>query len=490
MDQSLHLRRLFVPLLILLVVATSALVIVGLLMMDSQAVSEQSGASAGREPPYLALLIIWIVILALCALYLYRFARRTEQPILEIQDAALHFANGELDYTLPPDPTNGLSDVVDGLNTMAEHLRKRIEVLTRQQNEQRAILAGMVEAVIVLDTNLEIIDVNPAACRLMNMEPAAAKRRSLLEVFRNLELYNFAQETVSSRQAREANISLIGPERRFLQVHGTVLRHDSPETGQIADRVVLVLNDITKLKSLENVRKDFVANVSHELKTPITSIKGFIETLSDGAIDDPATTRRFLAIIANQTDRLQAIIDDLLSLSRLEQSEGRQLEVESFDLCQILGTAIMVCGEKAERRSIRIALRCGDLFTVVANPVLLEQAVINLVDNAVKFSQEGGTVTVEARRELGSIDIAVSDRGIGIPQKDLPRIFERFYRVEKARSRDLGGTGLGLAIVKHIALSHKGEVLVESTLGEGSTFTIRLPDVPPSVPLEMPAAGR
>ena len=459
--------------------ATGTLVVVSLLFLSAQAAAEQPGSPAGREPPYLALLVIWTVVVALCTLYLYRFARRTEQPILDIHDAALHFANGELDYTLPPDPTNTLTDVVDALNTMTEQLRKRIEVLTRQQNEQRAILAGMVEAVVVLDTSLEIIDVNPAASRLMNMEPAAAKRRSILEVFRNLELYNFARETVESRQAREADISLVGPERRFLQVHGTVLRNDSPETGQTADRVVLVLNDITKLKNLENIRKDFVANVSHELKTPITSIKGFIETLSDGAIDDPATSRRFLAILANQTDRLQAIIDDLLSLSRLEQSEGRQLEVESFNLCQILQNAIRVCGDKAERRRIGIALRCNERFTVVANPVLLEQAVINLVDNAVKFSQEGETVTVEARRELGSLDIAVSDRGIGIPQKDLPRIFERFYRVEKARSRDLGGTGLGLAIVKHIALSHKGEVLVESTLGEGTTFTIRLPDVPP-----------
>jgi len=459
--------------------------------MGGQAAAEQPGSPAGREPPYLALLIIWMVVVGLCALYLYRFARRTEQPILDIHDAALHFANGELDYTLPPDPTNSLTDVVDALNAMTEQLRKRIEVLTRQQNEQMAILAGMVEAVIVLDTKLEIIDANPAASRLMNMEPAAARRRSLLEVFRNLELYNFAEETVMSRQAREADITLVGPERRFLQVHGTVIRHDSPETGQIADRVVLVLNDITKLKNLENIRRDFVANVSHELKTPITSIKGFIETLSDGAIDDPVTSHRFLAILANQTDRLQAIIDDLLSLSRLEQSEGRQLEVEGFDLCQILRTAIKVCGDKAERRKVDVALRCSDQFTVVANPVLLEQAVINLVDNAVKFSQEGGTVTVEARRELGSIDIGVSDHGLGIPQEDLPRIFERFYRVEKARSRDLGGTGLGLAIVKHIAHSHKGEVLVESALGEGTTFTIRLPDVPaPPSPRDVPAAGK
>ncbi len=471
----------------LLVAATGILAVTGFLFLSA---AERSVPTGAYEPPDLALGIIWIVVLGLCALYLYRFARRTEQPILEIRDAALHFAEGDLDYSLPPDPTNTLVDVVDALNTMAEQLGRRVEVLTRQQNEQRAILAGMVEAVIVLNTNLEIIDANPAASRLMNMTPAAAKGRSLLEVFRNLELYNFGRETVESKQPREANITLGGSERRFLQAHGTVLRDESSESGNIADRVVLVLNDITKLKNLENIRKDFVANVSHELKTPITSIKGFIETLIDGAVDDPPTSRRFLAIIANQTERLQAIIDDLLSLSRLEQSEGRQLEVESFNLCHILQNAINVCSDKAERRRIAVELRCAAQLTVVANPVLLEQAVINLVDNAVKFSLEGGTVTVQGRRNLGSIDIAVSDRGTGIPQSDLPRVFERFYRVEKARSRDLGGTGLGLAIVKHIALSHKGEVLVESALGEGSTFTIRLPDVPaPPSPQNAPAAG-
>lgn len=465
----------------LLFISTGLVVTTSVIVMEGG-----SGGVGSNRSSVLGLLITWIIVLLLSVAYLYRLVHRTEEPILEIRDAALHYATGSLDRTIPPDPTNALGDVVEALNLMAERLRKRVEIITRQQNEQRAILAGMVEAVIVLDTGLEIIDVNPAASRLINMAPSAAKGRSVLEVFRNLELYNFAQETVRSEQPREASISLVGPDRRYLQVHGTVIRHDPEELGHSTDRVVLVLNDITTLKNLENIRRDFVANVSHELKTPITAIKGFIETLIDGAIDDPPTARRFLTILANQSDRLQAIIDDLLSLSRLEQSEGRQLEVERFNLCQILTNAIQVCADKAERRTVEVVLRCDSSLTAVANPVLLEQAIINLVDNAVKYSPEHSEVVVEARREAGSLSVSVADRGIGIPEKDLPRIFERFYRVEKARSRELGGTGLGLAIVKHIALSHRGEVMVSSTLGEGSTFTLRLPDRPDVPPAPGP----
>ena len=240
---------------------------------------------------------------------------------------------------------------------------------------------------------------------------------------------------------------------------------------------VIVLHDITRIRQLEEVRRDFVANVSHELKTPITSIKGFVETLLEGVVKDPVQIRRFLNIIAKHSERLDAIIDDLLALSRLEEDdEKRKLSFEEHHLKPVLASAIELSKVKAEQKNITVELVCSEETTAKINSALIEQAVINLVDNAVKYSQENSTVTVNAQKKLNEIVITVTDHGCGIEKKHLSRIFERFYVVDKARSRKLGGTGLGLAIVKHISGVHGGYVTVESQVGHGSTFTIHLPN--------------
>jgi two-component system phosphate regulon sensor histidine kinase PhoR len=239
---------------------------------------------------------------------------------------------------------------------------------------------------------------------------------------------------------------------------------------------VLVLNDATRLRKLEDIRRDFVANVSHELKTPITSIRGFVETLLDGAMDNREDTERFLQIIDRQAMRLHAIVEDLLSLSRIEkESERDEIELTVQPLQPLLQNAVVSCEVRAGERKVKIDLACEDSLRVVANGRHLEQAVINLIDNAVKYSPDGSLVQVNGSRRDRQVVIAVVDRGCGIEARHLPRVFERFYRVDKARSREVGGTGLGLAIVKHIALAHNGSVHVESSLGKGSTFEIRLP---------------
>jgi two-component system phosphate regulon sensor histidine kinase PhoR len=236
-----------------------------------------------------------------------------------------------------------------------------------------------------------------------------------------------------------------------------------------------VFNDITRLRRLERVRQDFVANVSHELKTPITSIKGFVETLRDGAIDEPQRAGRFLEIIASQADRLGAIIEDLLNLSRLEQeSESAELRLEVAPLAPVIEEAVTVCHLAAENKKIDIRVECPADLTARINGPLLEQAVSNLLDNAIKYSEPGQAVQVQARATADGADILVADRGSGIPAEHLPRLFERFYRVDKARSRQLGGTGLGLAIVKHISNALGGSVSVTSKPGSGSTFSIHL----------------
>jgi two-component system phosphate regulon sensor histidine kinase PhoR len=257
-----------------------------------------------------------------------------------------------------------------------------------------------------------------------------------------------------------------------MQAHGSAL-HDL-EGRPIG--AVIVLNDVTDFRKLEHIRRDFVANVSHELKTPVTSIKGFVETLLDGAMQDPVDSDRFLRIIAKQADRLHAIIEDLLALSKIEQAEETEdLTLEPTPLRGVLENAIATCQVAAHDRHIVVKLDCQAALAARINPLLLEQAVVNLLDNAIKYSEPEHEVCVTGAAHDGEVTISVADHGCGIADEHASRIFERFYRVDRARSRKLGGTGLGLAIVKHIVQAHRGHVSVSSTLGVGSTFTIHLP---------------
>jgi two-component system phosphate regulon sensor histidine kinase PhoR len=259
---------------------------------------------------------------------------------------------------------------------------------------------------------------------------------------------------------------------KYLQAHGTVWRDGKGESLG----AIVVIHDVTRIKKLENIRRDFVANVSHELKTPITAIKGFVETLREGSVTDPAEQENFLGIIARQADRLHAIIEDLLRLSRIEQDGDRgQIELQTHKVREVLEMAASDCAGRARDRSVDIRIDCPKDLTAKVNGQLLEQAVVNLLDNAIKYSETSKAIHVEAVAENGTLLIHVRDQGCGIPQEHLSRIFERFYRVDKARSRKQGGTGLGLAIVKHIAQAHKGSIAVQSQIGKGSTFTIRLP---------------
>jgi two-component system phosphate regulon sensor histidine kinase PhoR len=270
----------------------------------------------------------------------------------------------------------------------------------------------------------------------------------------------------------EDDILVRGEEDRLLNLYGTAL-YDAANQKM---GTLIVLRDVTRLRRLENVRRDFVANVSHELKTPITSIKGFVETLMDGAYDDREDADRFLEIIARQVNRLDTIIEDLLTLSRLEKgTEDQTTGLVSESVRDVLQASIQMCEKKASDKNIDVQLECPNDLTAPMNGHLLEQAIVNLVDNAVKYSEPGGKVHVSANQDGDNLVIRVQDWGCGIARKHLPRLFERFYRVDKARSRELGGTGLGLAIVRHIALVHRGSVSVESEVGAGTTVSFTFP---------------
>lgn len=399
--------------------------------------------------------------------------RRISRPLELMRRGARRFAEGDLQEQLAVSGSEEVCALAEAMNTMAGQLDERMRTVLRQRNEQEAVLASMVEGVLAVDAEERILRLNRAAAALLRVSLEEVQGRRIQEAIRKADLQRFLARALASSEPVEGDIVLRDrDEERFLQAHGTPLR----DAGGKEIGALVVLNDVTRLRRLETIRRDFAANVSHELKTPITAIKGFVETLQDGALENPEDARRFLGIIIRQADRLNAIIEDLLDLSRIEQqSEGNEIPLQTSPLETVLRSAVQATAVQAAAKEIAIELVCPPGLQARINPPLLEQAVINLIDNAVKYSETRGRVRVEAERTGEEAVIRVRDCGSGIAREHLPRLFERFYRADKARSRKEGGTGLGLAIVKHIVQAHGGRVYVQSTPGEGSTFTIHLP---------------
>jgi len=388
----------------------------------------------------------------------------------------VRLADGDISAPIPVAESMEMAQLAEAIGALREQLVERGLTIGRQGTQQEAVLGSMIEGVLAIDARQRVVGINQAAAELLAVDAVRAIRRPLQEVVRNPDLRRFALRAIDCREPVEDDLLLRGARDRTIRLRGTALRDLSGEGG-----AVIVLNDVTAMQRLENIRRDFVANVSHELKTPIASIKGFVETLLDGASDDPVDARRFLDIIARQADRLASIIEDLLALSRIEQSEGTgNLPRESVRIANLLSAVTVDCLPRAEDRSIRLDVTCDETIEAEVNAPLFEQALINLVDNAIKYSDPGRTIWIGVATEAGApggagtVVITVRDEGCGIEAEHLPRLFERFYRIDKARSRKLGGTGLGLSIVKHIVQAHGGTVAVESEPGVGSTFTIRL----------------
>ena len=297
-------------------------------------------------------------------------------------------------------------------------------------------------------------------------------------VIRNAAIHEQIKQALRTGEPLEEEIILGNESRqRYLQVHVvSLLGGNGSSIG-----VLVVLNDVTRLRRLENVRRDFVANVSHELRTPITSIRGYVETLLEGAMDDPENGRKFLETVLRQSEQLSEIIDDLLVLSRVDQATNKEeMRFEAQLLLPVLEDAKQTCLHKALERQVLLTLDCDDNLRVNINRTLFEQAIVNLVVNAITYSDRGDSVIVQAKRtgvnDQPQVEIRVIDNGVGIAVEHLPRLFERFYRSDRARSRKMGGTGLGLSIVKHIIQAHGGSVDVESTFGQGSTFIVIVPE--------------
>ena len=421
----------------------------------------------------------WIVLLTILAtallavvpaLYLgQRVARRLERMV----DFSRAVAAGDLAAHLSVTQRDELGELEESLDEMGRQLRMWLRGMQSESDKVRGILGAMIEGVVVISATGDVILMNRRAEEIFALAPDTDYHgRPLIETCRDAELQELLRETIATGvQVSLREITLAGEAKRSLAV----------SVAPLADRIgfVLVFHDITEIKRLETMRRDFVANVSHELRTPLTAIRGYAETLLSGALDDPVRARSFLGVIDRHSERLSRLIDDLLTLSDLELGKS-PLKKDAVLLETLVDEVIEVLREKAERGSVTIvkALPPG-LPLLLGDGDRLQQVLINLADNAVKYTPAGGTVTIAAQSiatgEPPVVEVTVSDTGTGIPADEIPRLTERFYRVDKARSRELGGTGLGLAIVKHIVQAHGGKLHISSTVNVGTTVRFTVP---------------
>jgi two-component system phosphate regulon sensor histidine kinase PhoR len=439
-----------------------------------------------RRRLLVASLVILVVGGAISLIYFRVFAARVKK----LERFARRVAQGDF----RPLPSEGsrdeLSDLTDALNETAAWMDGTIRSLSGERNRSSAILRSMVEGVAVIDAQERIVFSNRAFSDILNLDPATIEGRPVIEVVRNSELLGLIRRALKGEEGLQTDVAIGIVQQRSFSITATPVQaletgaagansaipgdgtQPSPERPSGA---VVVLHDVTELRRLERVRQDFVANVSHEFKTPLTAIQGFAETLLAGAMDDPRANRRFLEIIRDHATRLARLTDDLLKLARIEAGK---LEVEFFpvQLLELIERCAEITLLKATRKQITLDLAVPPgLPAVRGDASLLREVLQNLLDNAIQYTPEGGQIRVSATAGAREATITVADTGIGIPLADQERIFERFYRVDAARSREAGGTGLGLSIAKHIVEAHGGRLWVESEVGRGSKFSFSVP---------------
>ena len=415
-----------------------------------------------------------IALMIFALLFSFLSSRAFTKPIKEIALTAGKIRDGDFGARIFIKNKDELGELSDTLNEMARELQKLFLNLNSEREELQGIISAMVEGLVVLDRNGKIVLSNKSFIDILGISPdTSIIGKRFWEILQSTdfnELVKSASET-DAPQSREIRIG-----EKIYWGNGVLVSKEQDK------KIIVVLHDVTEIKRLEKVKTDFVANVSHELRTPLTSIKGFVETLQDGAISDPEQSARFLSIISGHTDRMNKIISDLLQLSQIESKEF-ELKIEPFSVKELVEEVVYTLKRSADEKSQSLEVNLysaegsasgGKDLKVWGDKYRINQALTNLVDNAIKYTPEKGTIKIESRVKGELVEIAVIDNGIGIPQNDLPRIFERFYTVDKGRSRELGGTGLGLSIVKHIIEAHGGKVIVQSQLGKGSEFAFTL----------------
>lgn len=405
-------------------------------------------------------------LLALGAAFI--LARSLNRRIQQLQRFAEGLVDARFEQELPLGPRDEIGALARSLNRMARQLRDMWERLRLEAARREAILSGMVEGVLAVNHELCVVFCNETFARAVRATYPVPDRLPVLELVRDPALIEALAKVLVENAPLKLRAQLAAAEGRTFEVHISPLELASGR-GAIA-----VLHDITDLERLERVRRDFVANVSHELRTPLAAIQGYAETLLNGGLEDQQNNRRFVEIIKAHAARLNNIASDLLALSELESADAGP-PPERVSVRDAVEAAVTALESEAALRQVKLHRSVDTSLYVTANKIRLEQVLVNLVDNAVKFNRPGGEVWIDAERADSQVRISVTDNGIGIPSSDLPRVFERFYRVDKARSREAGGTGLGLSIVKHAVERMGGSVSAESQLGKGSKFTVTLP---------------
>ena len=415
-------------------------------------------------------------------------AGRVTRPVVEMQAIARQMSEGQFAVRAPVHSEDELGALGRALNVMVLRLREQIQNIEAERAKATAILDGMVEGVVAVDGQECILLMNERARAMFGVGPGRGEGKPFLEVIRNADLHEIFRSGRTAGDVFRRELRLIHPVDRTLRVTAVPLRLTGEEPG-----LVLVVDDVTELRRLEHVRTEFIANVSHELRTPLTAIQGYLETLLSGALEEREHAQRFVEIAFRHTERLGRLLNDLTDLSNIELGKV-SLRLAPTPLRPLVDSVLELVAAKARDGDVALTAEVSDTISVQADHDRLVQILINLVDNAVKYTPAGGSVTVRARPTAeGRIEVSVSDTGIGIPRADLPRITERFYRVDKARSRELGGTGLGLAIVKHLVLAHGGDMAIDSEEGRGTTVRVLVPAAGGSgdaqMSLPMPSAG-
>jgi two-component system phosphate regulon sensor histidine kinase PhoR len=391
------------------------------------------------------------------------------KPINRIIFALRKFQAADFSHRINLNSKDEIGELAQTLNQMAAGLEEKMGELELKNQHLLAILESMVEGIIVVNEARQIISLNPAAEKIFSLSQKAGEGKLFLEVIRNHELAEIINQVLKKGALVSREHSLVWPVQKTFQINAVPIFERAKVAG-----CLLVIHDITEIRRLETMRRDFVANVSHELKTPLTSIKGFVETLLEAAWEDRENSRNFLKIIQEHTNRLDLLVDDLLNLAHLESKEA-SLEKEEFNLKNLLEDIFASFKMQLKKKEISLKNDIAPDLRISADKEKIGQVLSNLIDNAIKFNQDKGIIKISVENLNSKLKIIVEDTGIGIPAKDLSRIFERFYRVDKARSRELGGTGLGLSIVKHIVELHGGSVGVESSEGLGAKFWFILP---------------
>ena len=407
-----------------------------------------------------------LALTAFALLFSFLSSRTFTKPIKEMALTARKIRDGDLGARIFVKSKDEIGELSDTLNEMARELQKSFLNLSSEREELQGIISAMDECLVVLDRNGKVVLSNKSFIDMLGISPETSiVGKRYWEVLQSSDF----NELVKSTFETEASLS------REIHIGEKVYWGNGILVSKEHDKkIIVVLHDITEIKRLEKVKADFVANVSHELRTPLTSIKGFVEALQDGAISDPEKSARFLSIISRHSDRMNKIISDLLQLSQIESKEF-QLKIEAFPVKELIEEVISALRRSAEEKSQRLEVNVdSDDQRVLGDKYRINQALTNLVDNAIKYTPEKSTIKIESRDKGEFVELAVIDNGIGITKNDLPRIFERFYTVDKGHSRALGGTGLGLSIVKHIIEAHGGKVSVQSELGKGSEFSFTL----------------